>query len=226
MAKNRYSHHELVEQLGGKAEIMRAKTVTVVGIGGVGSVVAEMIVRAGINLRIVDKGRVFEEELQRQGLFLEEDINKFKAKQAKKRLQAINPNIAVKAFHEDLTEQNVYLVESDLVVDCSNDMDVSLMLDKYCYKKNIPMIYCYVSGTQGQVFIVDKKVSLSEISDYIENTRIREAGILSATVHTAAGIVGAKVAKVLLGASHQDNMLSFDIWDMNFDKKFVRKNKK
>lgn len=226
MAKNRYSNHELVEQLGGKSEVMRKKTVTIVGIGAIGSVLSEMIVRAGINLRVVDKGRILEDELQRQSLFLEDDINKFKAKQAKKRLNDINPNVAVKAFHEDLTPQNVYLVDADLVIDCSNDMDVSLMLDKYCFKKGIPMIYSFVSGTQGQIFIVDKKISLADISDYVKNQRISEKGVMAATIHTAAGIIASKAAKLLLEVSHQDNLLSFDIWDFTFDKKFVRKNKK
>lgn len=221
----RYSKHELVEQIGAKASEMRKKVVTVIGIGAVGSAVSEMLVRAGINIRIVDKGRIFENELQSQTLFLQEDVNKFKAKQAKKRLEAINPEVTIKAFHEDLTKQNIYLVEADLVIDCSNDLDVSLMVDEYCFKKKIPMIYCFVSGTQGQIFIVDKKVSLKEISEYVENQRIREKGIMSSTVHAAAGIVGSKAAKILLDLSHQNNMLSFDIWDMTFERKFVRKNK-
>lgn len=225
MSKARYAKHELVEQLTGKTAELRKKTVTIIGIGAVGSVVAEMLVRVGINLRIIDRGRILEDELQRQSLFLEEDINKFKAKQAKKRLEAINADVSIKSFHEELTPQNIYLVESDLVIDCSNTLEVSLMVDKHCFKKKIPMIYSYVAGTQGQIFIIDKKISLSQISDYVENQRISEKGIMAATLHTAAGIVGAKVAKLLLGMSHQDNMLSFDIWDFTFDKKFVRKNK-
>jgi len=226
MAKTRYSKHALVEQLGGKAEELRNKTVTVVGIGGVGSVIAEMLVRVGINIRLIDKGRILEEDLQYQNLFLEEDIGKFKAKQAKKRLQDINPNVHVKAFHEDLTLQNMYLVDADLVIDCSNDLKVSLIIDKYCFKKEIPMIYSYIAGTQGQIFVVDKKVALSEISDYVKNSRISEKGVMAATIHVGAGLIASKGAKVLLGYSHQDNMLSFDIWEFKIEKRFVRKNKK
>lgn len=226
MAKTRYSKHALVEQLGEKAEELRNKTVTVVGIGGVGSVIAEMLVRAGISMRLIDKGRILEEDLQYQNLFLEEDIGKFKAKQAKKRLQDMNPNVHVKAFHEDLTLQNMYLVDADLVIDCSNDLKVSLMIDKYCFKKGIPMIYSYIAGTQGQIFVVDKKVSLSKISDYVKNNRISEKGVMAATIHVGAGLIASKGAKVLLGYSHQNNMLSFDIWEFTFEKKFVRKNKK
>lgn len=226
MAASRYAHHELVEQIGSKAADIRKKTVTIVGLGSVGTVVAETLVRTGINVRLIDKGRILEEELQRQSLFLEDDINKFKAKQAKKRLEDINPHVNVKAFHEDLSQQNIYLVDADLVIDCSNNLDVSLLIDKYCFKKKIPMIYSYVAGTQGQVFIVDKKVSLSQISNYVENKRIREKGIMSATIHMTAGVIFAKAAKLLLGLPHQTNMLVLDVWNMDMKKQFVKKNTK
>lgn len=226
MATKRYSRHELVEQIGSRAQEMRQKTVTVLGLGGVGTVIAEILVRSGISVRIIDKGRILEEDMQRSFLFLEEDINKFKAKQAKKRLEAINPNVTVKAFHEDLTPTTMYLVESDLVIDCSNDLDVSLAVDKYCFKKNIPLIYTYVAGTKGQVFIIDKDVSLEQVSDYVENNRISEKGIMQATIHMAASVISAKAAKLLLGMPHEKNMLSFDMWNFSFEKNQVKKNKK
>ncbi len=229
MESKRYSRHELVEQIGNRAQDMRKKTVTVLGLGAVGTVVAEMLVRSGINIRIIDKGRILEEDLQRNFLFLEEDINKFKAKQAKKRLEAINPTVAVKAFHEDLTPSTIYLVESDLVIDCSNDLEVSLNVDKYCFKKKIPLIYSYVSGTKGQVFIVDKDVALSQVSEYVENHRISEKGIMQSTIHMAAAIISSKAAKLLLNAPDKNkdkNLISFDVWNFSFDMAQLKKGKK
>ena len=221
----RYSKHELVKQIGERAQEMRSKTVSVVGLAGVGSVVADMLVRAGIGVRLIDKGRILEYEIQQTSLFLQEDINKFKAKQAKKRLDAINDAVSIKAFHEELTDINSYLLDSDLVVDCTNDLAVSLIIDKYCSKKKIPMIYCYVSGSQGQVFVIEEGVSLNKISNYVENKRVSEEGIMAATVHTAAGVVASKAAKVLLGVPNEKNMFVFDVWDLTFEKNYVRKNK-
>lgn len=223
--KNRYSKHELVKQIGERANEMRTNTISVVGLAGVGSVVADMLVRAGINVRLIDKGRILEEEIQQTTLFLQEDINKFKAKQAKKRLDAINDTVSIKAFHEELTDINSYLVESDLVIDCTNDLEVSLIIDKYCSKKKIPMIYCYVSGSQGQIFVIEEGTTLNKISDYVKTKRVRDEGIMSSTIHTAAGIVASKAAKVLLKTPNEKNMLFFDIWDLTFEKNYVRKNK-
>lgn len=221
----RYSKHELVKQIGEKAQEMRKKTVSIVGLAGVGSVMADILVRAGINVRLIDKGRILEEEMQQTSIFLEEDINKFKAKQAKKRLDVINNNVSIKAFHEELTEINSYLLDSDLVLDCTNDFKVSLIIDKYCSEKKIPMIYCYVSGSQGQIFVIENDTKLNEVSKYVENKRVRDEGIMAATVHTAAGIIAGKAAKVLLGIPNEKNMFFFDIWDLTFEKNYVRKNK-
>lgn len=220
--ENRYSRHELVAQIGSKAKEMRSKTITVVGLSGVGSSVAEMLVRTGINVRIIDKGRIFQHDLQQTSLYLEEDLDKFKAKQGKKRLEDINKSVQIKAFHEDLTETNVYLVESDLVIDCSNDLKVSLIIDKYCSKKKIPMIYSYVAGTQGQIFVI-RDTTLSSISNNVKNMRISEKGIMAATVQIAAGIIAAEAAKILLKQPVEKNMISFDIWNASFEKTNVKK---
>jgi molybdopterin/thiamine biosynthesis adenylyltransferase len=225
MANGRYSRHELVAQIGAKAKEMRTKTVTVVGLSGVGTAIAEILVRSGVGVRIVDKGRILEHDLHQTTLFLEEDVEKFKAKQAKKRLEDINKNVPVKAFHEDLNEVNIYLVDSDLVIDCSNDLDVSLKIDKYCSKKKIPIIFCYVSGTKGQVFVADKDVTLASFTKHIINKRISETGIMSATIHVAAGIAAVKAAKILLKFPVDKNMSSFDVWDGKFERVAAKKGK-
>ncbi|MFA6072674.1 MAG: ThiF family adenylyltransferase [Candidatus Woesearchaeota archaeon] len=224
MANGRYSRHELVEQIGAKAKEMRTKTVTVVGLSGVGSAVAEMLVRSGIGIRIVDKGRILEHDLHQTTLFLEEDLDKFKAKQGKKRLEDINKTVPVKSFHEDLNEVNIYLIDSDLVIDCSNDLAVSLKIDKYCSKKKIPMIHCFVSGTQGQVFIMNN-ASISGLTKYVKNKKISEQGILVATIHIAAGIAAAQAAKILLKMPVEKNMITFDVWNGSFEKTLVKKSK-
>jgi molybdopterin/thiamine biosynthesis adenylyltransferase len=223
MANGRYSRHELVAQIGSKAKELRTKTVTVVGLSGVGSAISELLVRSGVNVRIVDKGRILDHDLHQTSLYIEEDLNKFKAKQGKKRLEDINKGVQVKAFHEDLTDTNVYLVESDLVIDCSNDLKVSLIIDKYCSKKKIPMIYSYVSGTQGQIFVINKDVTLASIANYVKNNRISEKGIMLATVQVATGIIAAEAAKILLKQPVEKNLISFDVWNITLEKTNVKK---
>ena len=139
MVTKRYSRHELVEQIGFKAQNMRSKTVTVLGLGGVGTVVAEILVRSGINVRIIDKGRILEEDLQRSFLFLEDDINKFKAKQAKKRLELIlntkkekcKKDYQLSLFKLFCFLQIHFLLKSLALINFS----ICLLKDKYAFNK-------------------------------------------------------------------------------------------
>ena len=84
----RYTNLDTVKELGEKPATLRKKTVTVLGIGALGSAVAENLTRMGINLRIIDKDRVDEKDLDKLSLFAEEHTSKFKAKEAKKLLRS------------------------------------------------------------------------------------------------------------------------------------------
>jgi molybdopterin/thiamine biosynthesis adenylyltransferase len=210
----KFKYQERVSEIGKKAEELRTKTVTVIGLGGLGTVVAEMLTREGINLRIIDKGRVELADLQRQTLFLEEDDNKFKAKQAKKRLEDINPKTTIKTFHEELVDSNVFLVDSDLIIDCSNDLDTMKLVANYV-KKKMPLVNCKYGGCQGAIFISDKKYLFSKVVDKIKIPEIKKEGILNATTHLAAGIIVSQAIKTLVGEKITDNFIVYDVWKDN-----------
>ena len=108
----RYNQLAKFKEIGDKGQkTLTSKTVTIVGLGNIGSTVAAMLARSGVNLRLIDKGRCFTQDLSSQSLYLEEDNTRFKAKQAKKRLEQINPKVKVRTFHEDLTKTNIFLIE-------------------------------------------------------------------------------------------------------------------
>ena len=91
----RYSRQIVFEKIGndGQEKIKNA-TVTILGLGAIGSKSAELLTRAGIgSLTLIDRDIVEESNLQRQSLFTEEDINQPKAIVAKNHLEKINSNI-------------------------------------------------------------------------------------------------------------------------------------
>ncbi|MFT4282990.1 MAG: HesA/MoeB/ThiF family protein [Candidatus Woesearchaeota archaeon] len=173
---------------------LNEKTVTILGLEGAGSVIAEILARAGVNLRLIDKGRVYEEDLQSQSLYEEEDVTRFKAKQAKKRLEEINKDIKVKAFHEELKEETIYLLDSDLIIDCTNKNDTSKMISKYALSQEIPCLFVNVSAS---------KVSIipqfdSSVEDKVVNVDIDKSGVLGASVYFAASKAVLYSYKILL----------------------------
>ena len=81
----KYSRHELV--LGRKAqEKLMASKAAVVGIGALGSIAAELLARAGVNLFIIDKDVVSLSDLHRQLLYDEKDVGLKKVDVAVKNL--------------------------------------------------------------------------------------------------------------------------------------------
>lgn len=199
MSKYKYVNQFFGEE---KAEKLRSSTVSIVGLRGSGSILAEIFVRAGINVRIIDKGRVYEEELLGQTLYDEDDINKFKAKQAKKKLELINSQVKVKAFHEELTKETIYLLDADVVIDCTSSKELSNMIGEYCLKQEIPFISLITNGDYVSLKVQkDKKVKEFEEKEPV--------GIVGPVNFFAAGLAATYATRILLGDVPKDS--SFEV---------------
>jgi|WetSurMetagenome_2_1015567.scaffolds.fasta_scaffold198208_2 molybdopterin/thiamine biosynthesis adenylyltransferase len=211
----RYANLEKYSEIGQKGhQMFQQKNVAIVGMGNIGSTVAVMLIQSGINLRIVDKGRVDVSDLSSQSMYLEEDNTKFKAKQAKKYLEMINPSAKVRTFHEDLTKNNIYLIDADIVVDATGDLETSKLISEETKKKKIPLIYAVVSGGQGLVIATDKGVNLDKIKPSLDKMKpIEEKGIINPAVHMAAAIIVTKIMKILLKKSYAKEIIHFDAWN-------------
>ena len=209
---SRYENQERFEGFNGKTSDLKKKTVMIIGVGGLGSTIADMLNREGVPLRIVDKGRVLEADLQRQSAFLQEDDTKFKAKQIKKRLETVSEKNNVKIFHEDLVKENMFLINSaDIVMDCSNDSETMKLIADHVKKKQ-HLINCKYAGSEGAIFISDKKHLYKKILNKIKVGDIKNKGVINATVHLAAGIMVAQVLKILVGEKITDNLIIFNVW--------------
>lgn len=156
MAK-KYKKIDSIEELKDAPKKLREKTVTIVGLGGTGSKVLDILVRNGVSVRLIDRGRIKEADMYRQAVFIEDDINRFKAKQAKKRITQANSKASVKAFHEELSEMTNYLLDSDLVIDSSGDKASSNEIMKYCDENDIPVIHTVLSGLKANVMFCENK---------------------------------------------------------------------
>lgn len=218
----RYTNLDAVKELGDKPADLRKKTVTVLGIGALGSAVAELLTRMGISLRIIDKDRVHEQDLDKLSLFGEEHASKFKAKEAKKLLEDLNKEVKVKAFHEELMKNNAYLVESDVIVDCSNDMNTALLAD--AARKKTPMIYARAGGVEGSIVILDS-TKVSDVQAFLEkNSPVQDdKSVLPTTVQLVAAITANKVLKILTGQRYEKNLLVVNGWKFSVEKVPVRK---
>jgi len=219
----RYAQLAKFKEIGEKGQkLLETKIVTIAGLGSIGSTVAEMLSRSGISLRLIDKGRCLTDDLSSQSLYLEEDDTKFKAKQAKKYLDIINPGIKVRTFHEDLNKNNIFLIDADVVIDATGNTEASKLISEHTKKKKIPLIFTIASGSQGLVITSDKGINfdkLKKITDKLKPTN--EAGMINPTVHMAASIIVKKVFKILLKKPYHKDAVLFDIWNDNIKRQKI-----
>ncbi len=135
-------------------DILRQLRFMVVGLGGLGSFVAQELVRLGAkNLLLVDNDRVDRSNLNRQILYDQSDVGKSKAFVAAKKLKKISPDIKVEAFDTRLNKVNgSYLINRcDIVLDCTDNFETKRLLNKLCYKAEKGLISAGVGSWEGWV---------------------------------------------------------------------------
>lgn len=131
--------------LGNEAlEILKNKTVLVVGIGGVGSFCVEALARTGIgHLILVDKDKVESSNINRQLLATTETIDQVKVIVMKKRIQTLNPECKVDmydCFYDCSMDEKIFSQKIDFVIDCIDSIKSKQDLAVACIQRDIPFL--------------------------------------------------------------------------------------
>ena len=131
--------------LGNEAlEILKNKTVLVVGIGGVGSFCVEALARTGIgHLILVDKDKVESSNINRQLLATTETIDQVKVIVMKKRIQTLNLECKVDTydcFYDCLMDEKIFSQKIDFVIDCIDSIKSKQDLAMACIQRDIPFL--------------------------------------------------------------------------------------
>lgn len=138
-------------------ELLKKKKVAVIGCGGLGGYVIEMLARLGVGQLVICDGDVFDEtNLNRQLASKESNIGCNKALEAAKRVLEINPLIGMTVHDYRLTNQNGrgIIFGCDLVIDALDTPRDKVLLEGLCEELRIPMIHGAISGWFGQVAVV------------------------------------------------------------------------
>jgi len=150
--KSRYSRHLKIENWDQLR--LKAATVLVYGLEGLGSASVQYLAAAGIGrLRICDPGVVKREDLNHQVLYTEVSVGALKAHVARARLKVLNPDIELEAF--DITPDEKSLMKMtdgcDVLLNGSSDAACSRLLNHRAVEMNIPFIYGAALGWKGVV---------------------------------------------------------------------------
>ncbi|MFH1636868.1 MAG: HesA/MoeB/ThiF family protein [Candidatus Woesearchaeota archaeon] len=225
----RYSRQIIYEKLGEEKQKVIAKaSATIVGCGALGSTAAELLARAGIGeLKLIDRDIVEESNLQRQSLFTEADVGKSKARACETWIRAINRSVKVKAHPEELNCSNLRLLDSDIVLDCTDNIATRLLINEYCRKNSIPWIYTAVIGTTGMLLniIPKRKYCLRCVIKEVEGLDTCETrGILNTTPRALVAMQVTEALKIITKQPCEKSLVYFDLWNLKLEKVNVKQN--
>ena len=235
----RFSRQIVLKNIGviGQKKIIKSK-ILIVGMGGLGCSVAEFLVRAGVeNLGIVDFDYVNISNIHRQSLYDTNDLKKTKVKAAKKKLNKINPKTNIDTYPTKLNKKNFDKIIKgyNIIVDGSDNFKTKFLINDFCLEYKKFLVVGAISKFDGHIFTFDFNNKKSpclrcffqenKISDDILNCEYE--GILG----TVSGIIGVIQANEILkkilniGKNLNNNILIFDLLNLNFRKVKLNKRK-
>jgi molybdopterin-synthase adenylyltransferase len=227
---NRYSRQLLFWPEGEVSQgKLSKKSVTIIGIGALGTALANHLVRAGIGeIRIVDRDIVEESNLQRQMLFDEQDARNHipKAVAAKQKLTSINSTVTILDFVEEVNANNIesIVTGTDLILDGTDNMMIRFLINDISIKLGIPWIYGGVVHSRGMTTtIIPNKTPCFRC--IFPNAQLGHGetcdtvGVLSTVVHIIASYQATEALKFLIEdtKSMRQEMIQLDVWKNDFD---------
>ena len=233
----KYSRQILFAGIGeeGQRRLLQSSAV-LVGCGALGTVAANLLVRAGVGrLRIIDRDFVELSNLQRQTLFEESDARESlpKAVAAHRRLVAINSDVAVEPVVADLNPENIreFLSGFPLILDGTDNFETRLLINDAAIALGVPWIYAAAVASYGLTFTIlpGETACLACLlesggsSDSVRSSFGFEetcdtAGILNSAAGVIASIQAAEATKLLSGKSEalSSRLVSCDVWTGRF----------
>jgi molybdopterin/thiamine biosynthesis adenylyltransferase len=239
--REKYSRQILFSEIGeaGQERLLSGSAV-IVGCGALGTVTANLLVRAGVGrVRIIDRDFVEASNLQRQTLFEEQDAREAlpKAVAAERRLRAINSDVSVEGIVADLTPENApeLLAGFSAILDGTDNFETRLLLNDAAISMGVPWIYAAAVGSYGVTMTVRPAETaclacLLEDGENAEEIGLEDTcdtvGVLNSAAGVIASVEAAEAMKLLAARPEALNgkLISCDVWKGKFQSIGVRRN--
>lgn len=213
MNVKRYNRQITLPDFGISAQEKLSKSsVLVVGAGGLGCPVLQILVSTGVGVvGVADFDTIALENLHRQFLYREKDVGMPKVIAAVENLTKINSEVEIVAFPEMITTKNVLSIihNFDVVVDCTDNFATRYLLNDACYLVKKPLVYASIFQHEGQVsvFNVEKENQITNYRDLFpipphqsEVPNCNEAGVLPTHSAVMGTFQANEVIKLLIGS--------------------------
>lgn len=216
----RYSRQILLPEWDIDAQLkLKSARVLLIGMGGLGCPAAQALVRAGVGtLRLVDMDSVDDSNLQRQLLFLPEQIGQPKVLAAVDSLSKIGgwTLFEPQVCRVDADNLPALLANVDLVLDGSDNFATRDQVNAACVAAGVPLLSAAAIGLEGQMtLIVPSQTPCYRclFPDAPEDARrCADTGVLATTTATM-GAMQAHAALLYLGLGQTPLAGRLLLWD-------------
>ena len=206
-------------------EKLKDSKMLIVGLGGLGCSASQYLAASGIgHLTLLDFDHVSLSNLQRQVLHCDARLNMPKVESAKIALEQLNPHIDIQTINAKLTEEKLaeLIPHFDLVLDCTDNVDIRNQLDRQCEKAHIPLISGAAIRMEGQISVFtyeSNTPTYRELSKLFGQNILScvEAGVIAPIVGSVGSIQALEAIKVRLkiGKNLCGRLLIIDGFSMN-----------
>ena len=250
---NPYSRLMALKRMGivDNYESIREFSVIIVGVGGIGSVAAEMLTRCGIGKLIMFDYDTVEIANMNRLFFRPEQAGMTKTEAAKETLEGINPDVIFEHYHYDITTAENFEhfvsriqcggVEANsrisLVLSCVDNYSARMAINQACTELDQPWMESGVSedAVSGhiQLLLPGRTACFAcvpplVVASGIDEKTLKREGVCAASLPTTMGMVAGmlvqNVLKYLLGFGQVSYYLGYNAMNNFFPSDVVRPN--
>ena len=199
----RFEKQIILKKIGvsGQKKIKKAK-VLIIGVGGLGCPLLSYLASSGINnIGIVDHDKIELGNLNRQILFDNSDLGKFKVYQAERKIKKIYNQLKIKTFKIKITKKNIkpILDKYDIICDGTDNFNTRLLINDYCKKNKKILVSAAISKFYGQLFKFNFKKKIPCFRCFMPQQPIQEMNCdVEGIFPPVAGILGSLQANEVL----------------------------
>lgn len=236
-AQDRYCRQSLLPEIGsgGQRRLTKSRAV-IVGLGALGSCVANNLVRAGVGqVVLIDRDLVELHNLQRQMLYSEEDLDRPKAVAAAEILRKINTAVEIEAYTKDFNVSNAESLISgaDVVLDGTDNLQTRFLVNDVCVKHSVPWVYAGAVGTGGMVMPIlpGRTPCFRCLVPSLPGPGVLQTCDIAGVLNTIPGLVASLECtlayRILTGqpdaVEGRSSLVQVDAWQQTFERMTVKK---
>lgn len=204
---------------------LKAASVLVSRLGGVGGTVAYYLAAAGIGkLVVAHAGNVKPSDLNRQLLMTTDWLGKPRVESAKRRLEELNPHVNVVGIGENVSEANAPSIvqQVDMIVDAAPLFAERFAMNQAAVQQGKPLVECAMYDLDAQLttIIPGKTACLRCLYPDDPPHWKREFPVFGAVSGMIGAMAAVEIIKLITGIGQQLNnqMLAMNLRTMEFRK--------